>query len=202
MCQSVSHRCHATHSGFTIVELMVVVAIAAVLMAIAVPSFQGVITRNRVETIQSQLASALAQARTEAATRNAVVSVCGSNGNQNCSTNNSWSAGWIVFVDTDLNGVRGDDEQVLEVYRQSTDYRLNAVDNSGNVAGFVSYGYSGFQRGLKTTLITVCDPSQNAKYARGLFVNAAGIVMKTRDGSDDDSIHDSPMNIDNDLTCN
>ncbi len=200
--QALLHRCHATHSGFTVVELMVVVAIAAILMAIAVPSFENVITRNRVETIQSQLASALASARTEAATRNAVVSVCGSDGGENCSAGGSWNDGWIVFVDTDLDGVRDAGELVLETYRQGTDYRLNAVDNDGNAAGFVSYGYRGFQRGLKTTLITVCDPNQNAKYARGLFVNAAGIVMKSRDGSDDDHIHDSPMNIANDLTCN
>ena len=58
--------------GFTFVELMVVVAVAAILLAISVPSFQSLINAKRVEGIAAELGTDIQFARSEAVSKNAV----------------------------------------------------------------------------------------------------------------------------------
>lgn len=64
-------------AGFTLVELMVTIFVAAILMAIAVPSFQHIATSSRLTTTANSLVSALHAARMEAVKRNADVEFCG-----------------------------------------------------------------------------------------------------------------------------
>lgn len=66
--------------GFTLIELMVVVALAAVLLTLVAPSFNATLARKRLEGAANELASDLQYARSEAAQRNAAVGVAfGSN---------------------------------------------------------------------------------------------------------------------------
>jgi type IV fimbrial biogenesis protein FimT len=74
--------------GFTIIELMVVLAIAAVLTVAALPSFTQFVKNQRVKTASFDVFSSLVLARSEAITRNAQVSVTPSGGN--------WANGWQV----------------------------------------------------------------------------------------------------------
>lgn len=62
--------------GFTIVELMITIAVAAVLLVIAVPSFNTIINSNRLTTAANNLVNALNTARMEAIKRNASVQFC------------------------------------------------------------------------------------------------------------------------------
>jgi type IV fimbrial biogenesis protein FimT len=59
--------------GFTLVEALVTIAIAAILVAVAVPSFRDVLAKRRVEGIASELLTDLQYARSEAVARNASV---------------------------------------------------------------------------------------------------------------------------------
>ena len=68
-----SHR-RATE-GFTIIELMVVIAVAAVLLALAAPSFAEFLSKRRVDGVTAELATDLQYARSEAVSRNAPVRV-------------------------------------------------------------------------------------------------------------------------------
>lgn len=62
--------------GFTIVELMTALAVAAVLMMIAVPSFSNMINSNRLTTAANAMIGALNSARMEAVKRNGSVQFC------------------------------------------------------------------------------------------------------------------------------
>ena len=82
----------ARASGFTLIELMVVVALVAIILALAAPSFTSTLARKRMEGVASELATDLQYARSEAAQRNAAVGVVfGSN----CYT--------VYIVDTSSN---------------------------------------------------------------------------------------------------
>jgi type IV fimbrial biogenesis protein FimT len=74
--------------GFTLIELMVTISLAAILAVIAVPSFQQFTLNQRLKNAAYDVVSALTLARSEAITRNAVVSVVASGG--------VWANGWCV----------------------------------------------------------------------------------------------------------
>ncbi|SED42039.1 type IV fimbrial biogenesis protein FimT [Pseudomonas anguilliseptica] len=85
--------------GFTLVELMITIAVAGVLLAIAVPSFTDLIRNNRSQAAANELVSAFNAARAEAVKRGRRVSLCPSVNGTSCS-GTAWQSGWIVFVDT------------------------------------------------------------------------------------------------------
>lgn len=89
-------------SGFSLVELMVVVAIAAILLAVAAPSLQSIILKNRVQSVASDFQSALATARGEAIKRggDARVTVVA---NSKIAGSPDWTSGFTVFLDTTSN---------------------------------------------------------------------------------------------------
>jgi len=80
--------------GFTLVELMVTLALLAVIANIAVPALEGLITRNRQQALMEQVASALNNARAEAILQRRAIEVCGSHDGKKCSAD--WSSGWLV----------------------------------------------------------------------------------------------------------
>lgn len=83
--------------AFTLIELMITVAIAAIVLAIAIPSFNTQILNSRSVALGEELASAINYARSEAVKRGARVSICASGDGVGC--NGAWTNGWIVFVD-------------------------------------------------------------------------------------------------------
>ncbi len=181
-------------SGFTLIELMVVIIIASILMAVAVPSFTSIVKRNTAESLQTKVASAISTARTEAASRNVKVLVCASADGEDCITTagaEAWNNGWIVFADRNFNDAfdEGIDE-LIDVFHYEGDYALRVQGAAGDIASF-SFNPQGFLTSGTNILARVCDPENLPRYARGLYVNASGLVMKTRDGNND-GIHDDP----------
>jgi type IV fimbrial biogenesis protein FimT len=69
--------------GFTIVELMITIAVAAILLVIAVPSFNNIINTNRLNTAANAMVAALNNARLEAIKRNGSVQFCSNSATSN-----------------------------------------------------------------------------------------------------------------------
>jgi type IV fimbrial biogenesis protein FimT len=83
--------------GFTIIELMVTLAVLAVVVAIAAPSFSGLLRDSRNQAIRNEMASALQMARSEAVKRRTNVIICKRNeDNDDCDNGNDWSNGWLI----------------------------------------------------------------------------------------------------------
>jgi type IV fimbrial biogenesis protein FimT len=98
------------NSGFTLVELVLTVTVAAILTAIAVPSFQSAIANNRATTQANAIVTALRLARNEAVKRQKPVTVCArstSETDPKCA-GGDWKNGWMVFVDPDDSGTEGE----------------------------------------------------------------------------------------------
>ncbi len=84
--------------GFSLIELMVTVAIAGIVSALAVPSFNTTIERNRLLSERDELAGHLRLARSAAAANNGTVVVCASSDKANCNRTGDWESGWIIFL--------------------------------------------------------------------------------------------------------
>lgn len=162
-----------TSRGYSLVELAVVVAIAGVLSAIAVPSFARLLADNRVGDASSDLFSAVIQTRSEALKRRSRVILCPSEDGQDCADTVEWNRGWIMFEDGNDNGTRDADEPLLRIgAMRSSNIRISGDVSVGR---YVSYVATGRTQQLTTGAwqagtLTVCSEG----IARKIIINRVG----------------------------
>lgn len=156
-------------SGFTLIELMITLAVAAIVLLVAVPSFDNLMEKNRVEAVQKDLARDIAFARQAAATRNTFVSICKSSNGTSCGGN--WKQGWIIYVDIPggtAGTVDGDDE-VLRVHEA-----INTNDSLTNTEDFLQFSASGALQEPDTGLPEIKVCSASGDHVQGLTVLRSG----------------------------
>ncbi|WP_006788250.1 GspH/FimT family pseudopilin [Thiorhodospira sibirica] len=102
-------------NGFTLVELMVTVAVAAILLTVAIPGFDALMQEQRAATQSNHLLTALNLARSEAVKRGARVSACPSSNGTACS-GSDWTVGWMVYTDTATTDTTSTVGEVLRVW--------------------------------------------------------------------------------------
>ncbi len=159
--------------GFTLIELMVTVVIAAILLTVAVPTFRDVIQNNRLATQANDLVTAFNLARSEAITRAIPVSVCKSTDGLACTASGRWDQGWIVFVDPNSSRTVDAGDAILRVHGAlPTGFTASGPTNSPQNQG-VTYNASGATPGFNQT-ITLCDPEGDLRRARGVIVSVGG----------------------------
>ena len=152
--------------GFTLIELMLTLAVVAILLAMAVPSYRSFVQGNRVASQANALLRALAYTRSEAVKRAAVISICRSSNQSSCGGN--WADGWIVFNDVGRDGA-------LDT---GTDTLLQAGDGlSGGSTltagtGFVRYAASG--SAMDTTQFTLTPTDCHGDMQRRIEVTGSG----------------------------
>lgn len=91
-------RVRQTEAGFTMIEAMIAIALMAVLLTIAVPSFNNAALGSQLRASANDLAAAAFMARSEAIKRNRVVTLCISADGATCSTSGGWEQGWAIVV--------------------------------------------------------------------------------------------------------
>jgi type IV fimbrial biogenesis protein FimT len=153
-------------TGFTLIELMVTIAVAVILLSIGIPGFQEMLTTNRTATVSNEFVTSMSIARSEAIKRHTNVVVTATNGSD---TNNEWGPGWKVWADLNSNGSQdGNDPDIKTVTAITGSI---ALDSAG---GSTSFTYSG--SGLVNTAqnLYLCNKSGNP--SRWIEVTATGRV--------------------------
>lgn len=117
--------------GFTLIELLAVVAIASIALLVAVPSGARILKNNRIVTQTNDFISALALARSEAATRSQSVVICVSADLTTCQGSGDFDEGWLMFEDTDGDTVLDAGETIIRV-GQALPGTLTLEANSGD----------------------------------------------------------------------
>jgi type IV fimbrial biogenesis protein FimT len=125
-------------NGFTLIELMVTVAVVAILSSLAVPSFRTLLAKRTVQAAADAMVSDFRYARSEALKRSNYVSVCASSNSTSCmGVGATWKSGWIVFIDGNGNGALDAGDEILRV-QQAFDAITSIQNNpAGDKTSFV-----------------------------------------------------------------
>lgn len=129
-----------TQRGFTLVELMVALVVMAVLVTVAIPSFQASAARARIKSRTNELIAAITSARSEAIRRGKRVTVCPSSDSATC-TAGKWGDGFVVFQDDDHDAVLDTGETILNTQQGAANGLSVATSSGGNA--YVSFGSDG-----------------------------------------------------------
>lgn len=104
-----------TIRGFTLIELMVALLVAAIIVTFAVPGFRSMVERNRIAAVVNQFVGGVAFARSAAVTRATPVTLCPSTTGTSCNNTAPWQDGWIAFTDGGTAGKVDGSDRILRV---------------------------------------------------------------------------------------
>jgi len=144
-------------SGFTFVELAVVLAITAIIVAVGIPSFGKFMEGARMSSTTNDYVYSLHKARSEAVKRVTGVALCVSNtsmdADASCASGESYGAGWLVYADENNNREFDDGEEILHRMEARTNgFEFKPTDvfeeqvyfnSSGNIVNPIDVPLSG-----------------------------------------------------------
>lgn len=159
--------------GFTLMELLVTMAVAAILLAIAVPNYQTFVLNSRMTGQSNDFLSALQLARSEAVKRGTRVSVCKSADSAACTAGGTWAQGWIVFEDGGVQGTLDGADTLLRAFPALSGN--DTLVGNASVVNFVSYQASGATAGTIGT-VSLCPPGPAVVPGRDIQITAPGIA--------------------------
>lgn len=179
-------------AGFTAIELMITVAIIAVLLGIAAPSLRDLILNARMTGLANNLMTDLAIARSEAVKRGSRTAICPSTTAAQCAappftncrcTNTAWNQGYLILQDADSDGVvtaATDFIKYVPAIDGANDGSPNTiVSNAAGTPQTVTFLASGVstQGGAGSTTFALCDSRAQAYGAASNVASGKGRLI-------------------------
>lgn len=152
-----------SQAAFTLVEVMVALAILAVLAAIAVPGYDSMVLSSRLRTLTTDFSASAQLARSEAMKRNSPVTLCASSNGSTCDASAGWEQGWVIRTGT----------AVIRRYpAATTGYLLSSTVRE------LTFQPSGF--GSTPATLTICRAAPLGSQERSLNLSVTGRITLTR----------------------
>jgi type IV fimbrial biogenesis protein FimT len=162
--------------GFTLLELLVTLAVVAVVTALAVPTMSASIRRSHIAAAHNEFLSSLYLLRSEAIKRNRVVKMCRSRDADppRCdgSADGGWHTGWTMWVDVDGNDQIESGEVVIT--RQPSLRGEVRLTGNSNIAERVAFRSNGATLGAGNGTFTICMPG--SPFRRELILSRTGRI--------------------------
>lgn len=156
--------------GFTIFEMMVVVAIVAIISAFAIPAFQDVMANTRVNSVAEEFTNSVALARNTAISRRRDVAMVPAGVD---------AASWTMRLDSKTG-------EILSEHRVEDPVRLDYTPN----VTVIAFNPNGYVEQLEPTpagpldlTVTVCDSSSRREFGRTITVNRVGRIRSVANAS-------------------
>ncbi len=167
--------------GFSLPELMVGIALAALLLLLAAPAYRAWIEEERLLNHARLLAGSLALARSEAIKRGLRVNLCKSADGAQCTDAGGWDQGYVLHVDAEASGEVDGPDRVLRFEPPPRDITVAANRPLANYVSFTSLGQARMLSGaLQMGTFTVC---KRGRRAVEIVLVASGRVRMARTAS-------------------
>lgn len=171
--------------GFTLVEMMVVLAVIGILATVVIPSFQTFYYNGVGTTQVNEFVTSLNYARSEAITRGTQAIMCKSNDGASCDNALNWHEGWLIFADTNNSSTLDNTDVILRVHGPLTDSNSTLYGN-GTVTNTVTFNASGTSQNGSFLL---CDDRGLGEHAKAIVLSFGRIrTLKQTDPSVPDSV--------------
>jgi type IV fimbrial biogenesis protein FimT len=105
------------HTGFTLVELMITLAVGIIILAAGIPAFTSMMTSNQATATANEFIGALRLARSEAVKRGDGVTVCASTADHTACNDDHWENGWLVFTDPDNDRLYSVTDTLIRIWQ-------------------------------------------------------------------------------------
>ncbi len=157
--------------GFTLVELVVTVALVAILTSLAIPSFTEVLRQWRRDSATRELSTSLQLARSEAVKSSRSLVVCPSTDGTACAASTEWSTGWVVFVDDGAGTLANANNQTVDANERvlkvvSAQSGIETLASTGGVQ-FLEFLPNGIlNQGMTTFTVTPSGATDATKVDR------------------------------------
>lgn len=163
------------NQGFTLIELIVSLAVVSIIIINVLPNLGNLVARERSTVLINTLAGAFAYARTEAIMKQKPVVTCQSDDGNKCSITADWHNGWIIFTDENNNKQHDTNEELLRVYTAIENGTRAKFDRVTNYY-YVRYQPSG--RAYPNGTFLICNP--NAGVGKALVLAMTGRVRLSK----------------------
>jgi type IV fimbrial biogenesis protein FimT len=173
--------CVSHARGLTLIEMIIVLAVCALLFGLAVPGLGSIIIKNESEVLVNEMVRLMAYARNEAVTQARTVTLCRSGDGLGCG--GQWEQGVLLFTDLNEDGAFNGADQVL---RQRSfkpglgSLRLRSFPNRQYVQ-FSALGFTNKQNGS----FTWCPSDHNPQLAQQIIFIQSGRTRLARDTNGD-----------------
>jgi type IV fimbrial biogenesis protein FimT len=163
-------------AGFTLVELLVSMAVLAALTAVAIPNLVQFGREARMSMLSNQFLADLANARSEAIKRGRRVVLCKSPDGVACTSSGHWSQGWLVFEDTNNNGLREAAETRISVVEaQPPGWMVKGTFSGAHYVSYHPIGRSQLVSGaMQGGTLTICRTTASPTAGVQVVISLAG----------------------------
>ncbi len=161
--------------AFSLIELIIVLAIAGVLSAYGLPSFNKLAQDKKIQAAKDSLFIDLQYARSKAISVQSNIIVCPSLSHLNCDASSNWHHGWIVFLDKNADKIYNASDEMLRV-GDALPKNLQATSSVHRKK--VRFNAMGFAPGTNLS-INFCDHRGNA-FAQAIIVSNSGRIKQSK----------------------
>lgn len=155
--------------GFTIIELMITLLIAAILLGLGVPAMQSFEQNNRITSQANSLISAIQVTRSEAIRSGSRTTICSSADGLSCSSSNNWTTGWIVFSDGSTIGTKDGTDTIIQAWSA-----LSGDSTLSTSVSNIQYLGTGYRSTTSTISFILTRPYCSGDQIRTITVNPQG----------------------------